>query len=40
MCGIVGVFGKASFRNFNMFEIMLKLDVIRGEDSTGIALCF
>ena len=38
MCGIVGVFGKASFRNFNMFEIMLKLDVIRGEDSTGIAL--
>jgi len=37
MCGIVGVVGKRGEKLFALFESLLKIDVLRGEDSTGVA---
>lgn len=37
MCGLVGVLGDSGRWMTEMFEVMLQIDVIRGEDSTGVA---
>lgn len=37
MCGIVGIMGDLDWRQSKAFEDMLKMDVLRGEDSTGVA---
>lgn len=37
MCGIVGVFGQVGIREDRIFKDMLRVDVVRGRDSTGIA---
>jgi hypothetical protein len=37
MCGLVGFVGKIGYKEEQAFKLMLKLDVIRGEDSTGVA---
>lgn len=37
MCGLVGVAGAIGLKEEGVFKTLLKLDVIRGEDSTGIA---
>jgi|TARA_Y100000310_G_scaffold161131_1_gene161076 predicted glutamine amidotransferase len=38
MCGLVGVFGAPSAKTTNMFLDMLRMDVVRGDDSTGIGV--
>ena len=38
MCGLVGVAGKSNGEIDNMFRILLTLDVVRGEHSTGVLL--
>jgi len=38
MCGIVGVFGKITPQYVKMFEDMWDMDVLRGKDSSGIAI--
>lgn len=41
MCGIVGVFGVWNQHStYNILEYLLKLDSIRGEDSTGVCSVF
>lgn len=40
MCGIVSVFGKYEYKNYEIFEMMLKLNVFRGDNSTGVASIF
>lgn len=37
MCGLVGVAGTITSKEERAFRTMLRLDVLRGEDSTGIA---
>lgn len=37
MCGLVGVAGAMGLKEEGAFKTLLKLDVLRGEDSTGIA---
>lgn len=36
MCGLVGVAGKLSYKEEDLFKKLLCLDAIRGEDSTGM----
>ncbi len=38
LCGIVGIFGEPGGKNVKVFTDMLQMDVIRGWDSTGIAV--
>lgn len=38
MCGLVGVFGNVSQKAEDVFNDLLQVDVIRGKDSTGVAL--
>lgn len=38
MCGLVGLFGDITPELSEAFGIMLRLDVLRGEDSTGVAV--
>jgi len=38
MCGIVGVLGKIGKSRLSMFEDMLTMDAVRGNDSTGVAV--
>jgi predicted glutamine amidotransferase len=38
MCGIVGFFGKPDYCNFQAFEDLLLIDVLRGPHSTGVAV--
>jgi len=40
MCGIVGIFGSPDNNNVKVFESLLKLDVLRGEDSTGLVAVY
>lgn len=37
MCGIVGVLGNVTPEAFDVFEVMLSVDMLRGKDSTGVA---
>lgn len=37
MCGLVGVIGDIGYADKKMFDYMLKLDVVRGPHSTGVA---
>jgi predicted glutamine amidotransferase len=37
MCGLVGVFGDFSISNDKIFEELLYIDTLRGDDSTGVA---
>lgn len=37
MCGLVGVIGDITYADKKMFDYMLKLDVVRGPHSTGVA---
>jgi glucosamine 6-phosphate synthetase-like amidotransferase/phosphosugar isomerase protein len=37
MCGLVGVIGDLSLEDKKAFDIMLKLDTVRGKHSTGVA---
>lgn len=37
MCGIIGVAGRISAKEESAFKDLLRIDAIRGEDSTGIA---
>ena len=39
LCGLVGYTGKFRPENWQMLEQLLYLDQIRGDDSTGIAVC-
>jgi glutamine phosphoribosylpyrophosphate amidotransferase len=36
MCGLVGVFGEVSLKVENVFEDMLRADILRGWNSTGV----
>lgn len=38
MCGLVGVAGKSAGNTDKMFKVLLTLDVVRGEHSTGVLL--
>lgn len=38
MCGIVGIFGRITPQYIKMFEDMWDMDVLRGKDSSGIAI--
>jgi predicted glutamine amidotransferase len=38
MCGLVGVVGKGSLAADRFFKVLLQLDVVRGEHSTGVLL--
>jgi len=38
MCGLVGVFGNINPKMEKVFEDLLQIDVIRGSDSTGVAV--
>lgn len=38
MCGIVGVVGDITYKEEQVFAFMLKVDTIRGKDSTGVIL--
>ncbi len=39
MCGLVGLFGKITSINLEtIFEDLLQIDVVRGDDSTGVAI--
>lgn len=37
MCGLVGIIGPCEIPHIHMFRFMLAFDVVRGEDSTGVA---
>jgi predicted glutamine amidotransferase len=39
MCGIVGYIGKHTIDAEKAFQDMLRVDVVRGADSTGVAFC-
>lgn len=36
MCGLVGVFGRITWDDRKRFESLLRMDIVRGEDSTGM----